>query len=498
MSRLLMIGIDALDSRTLSHLMDRLPNFRKLTNSGSKIEFDGVFPPDSPTSWASIFTGLNPANHGIVLFSDPLGRVSTMISKDVDDSTIRGRTFWDMAGRLGKKVCILPHLLGYPPWNVNGIMVGRSGVDAQVKACPDALSQTYDLSKFAWKLDLFPGRNRDRYLEEAKLQLRNETGVGLELLRREDWDLFFVSFGELDPIQYSLWHYYDRGDPAYPGRTRWENAIPEAYEMFDEVLGMFLRAAGSRTATIVVSDHGIGTRPVRLVNINELLRRESLLSMKTNSEVPSRTTSMKKMIVQTIDKLELSNIAASVLKAFPGGKDWFLASPDINWSTSRAHLTDQSGIKNYPYGGLMINKEGLDDVTRNAIIHKIMNLLATLQDPATNREIVKWVLRREDLYQGEYLDRYPDIIFELREDFGAGASTLGSLYGESVSHRIAPGCHKQHNATILISPSSDLTLARSKMNLMDIAPTVLDLLELDWRNFAFDGTSIMDRASTKR
>jgi len=129
MSRLVVIGIDALDSKTLSSLKDRLPNFRKLMDSGPQVEFDGVFPPDSPTSWASIFTGLNPANHGIVLFVDPLRRVSTMITKDVDDQTIRGKTFWDIAGRAGKKVCIIPHLLGYPPWDVNGVMIGRSGIN---------------------------------------------------------------------------------------------------------------------------------------------------------------------------------------------------------------------------------------------------------------------------------------------------------------------------------------------------------------------------------
>ena len=113
MSRVLVIGIDALDSMTLSKLERGLPTFRKLMEESGGIEFDGVFPPDSPTSWGSIYTGLNPAKHGIVLFTDPLSRVGTMVTKDVDDTTIRGRTFWDLAGAEGRRVVILPHLLGY-------------------------------------------------------------------------------------------------------------------------------------------------------------------------------------------------------------------------------------------------------------------------------------------------------------------------------------------------------------------------------------------------
>ena len=44
MSKVLVIGIDALDSSTLSKLEQDLPIFRRLKEESQNIEFDGVFP----------------------------------------------------------------------------------------------------------------------------------------------------------------------------------------------------------------------------------------------------------------------------------------------------------------------------------------------------------------------------------------------------------------------------------------------------------------------
>ena len=231
MRKILVIGIDALDSVTLNKLRQDLPVFNRLMEDTPDIKFDGVFPPDSPTSWASIYTGLNPSRHGIILFVDPLKRVSTMITKDVDDSTIRGKTFWDIASKMGKKVCVIPHLLGYPVWPVNGLMIGRSGINKDVQLFPEELAPKLNLAQFKWELDLFPGRDKDKYINLVESQLKREKDFVLDIMKDIDWDLFFVSFGELDPIQYSFWNYYDMNDPSYPGNNPYEGVIPKVLQI---------------------------------------------------------------------------------------------------------------------------------------------------------------------------------------------------------------------------------------------------------------------------
>jgi predicted AlkP superfamily phosphohydrolase/phosphomutase len=492
MNKVLVIGIDALDSVTLSKLYPHLQNFRKLKENTPNINFDGVFPPDSPTSWGSIYTGLNPAKHGIVLFTDPLQRVNKMISNDVDDSTIHRRTFWDIAGKMGKKVCILPHLLGYPAWQVNGIMIGRSGVTKDVQVFPQEISKKHDLSQFKWALDLFPGRDKKKYIETARDQILREMNFSLEILKNNEWDLFFVSFGELDTIQYSFWNYYDEMDPSYPGNNQYENVIIDFYKIYDDVIGKFLSSIDPETIVIIVSDHGIGSRPVKLININELFRRKSFLTLKNEPKKESNSVpliiQLKRYLLKTIDKYDLGNMAAIALRMLPKGKDWFIASNHIDWENSMAYLTDQSGIKNYPYGGIVIKrniKMGYEEL-RNIIIKEILQF----NDPVTGENIVKWICKREELYEGEYIDRYPDIIFELRDDYGAGTTTPAQLFDKSLSHNIAPGCHKQHHSTFLISGVNNRILSKNDMNLMDVTPTILDLLGIDWENRNFDGKSI--------
>lgn len=496
MSKVVLIGIDALDSTALGQLHDRLPNFSRMREDSVGIEFDGVFPPDSPTSWASIYSGLSPANHGIVLFADPLKRVSTMISEDVDDNTIRGKTFWDVAGRAGKRVCIIPHLLGYPPWDVNGLMIGRSGVTQDVQVRPESLREGCDLSKFKWNLALFPGSDRRGYLAKAEQQLNSEVEAGLSLLKSEEWDLFFISFGELDPIQYSFWNFYDRSDSAYPGPNQYEDVIPRFYEKFDEVIGRFLDSASPDSDFIVVSDHGIGARPSMLVNVNELLRLGGFLYSSQTTSGRTRRTLLKDSVLRAVDKYNLGNIAARLLRSFPWSKELFVSSHEIDWGRTEAYLLDQSGIKNYPYGGISLMN--IDDERRSELVkNNIVQLLSGIRQPVETQKLFKWIVGREMIYSGEYIDRYPDILFELADGYGAGASVNSGVWGRSTTHRIAPGCHKQHNATFLVKLKSNRDISRTRMTLMDVSPTVLDLMGVERQGLYHDGGSILaPRADT--
>ena len=140
-----MIGIDSMDSELLSKYLEFMPNFKKLKETTTKIKMESVFPPDSDTAWASIYTGLNPAEHGVVGFVDPLKKSVDIQTKESEADFIRGKTFWDYASDTGKKVIVLLPHIAYPPWKINGVMVSRSRVIDDVKACPPI--KNYDISR---------------------------------------------------------------------------------------------------------------------------------------------------------------------------------------------------------------------------------------------------------------------------------------------------------------------------------------------------------------
>ncbi len=68
--RLLVLGMDGLDPVLLTKLMDegRLPNFRKLADSGTFMPLETSMPPQSPVAWSNFISGSHPGTHQIYDF----------------------------------------------------------------------------------------------------------------------------------------------------------------------------------------------------------------------------------------------------------------------------------------------------------------------------------------------------------------------------------------------------------------------------------------------
>lgn len=145
--RLVMIGIDSMDRRLIHEYLDDLPTFQKLMNESPAIALNSVFPPDSDTAWVSIYTGLNPAQHGVVTFIDPLARVAMYQTDYLNSSSIKGRTFWDIAGEKGKKVCMIYPHAAYPVWEVNGFMIAPRPKTDEFETYPQNYKFNFKMEK---------------------------------------------------------------------------------------------------------------------------------------------------------------------------------------------------------------------------------------------------------------------------------------------------------------------------------------------------------------
>jgi len=65
--RLVVLGFDGADGRTVEEMMDagQLPNMQALRDEGTFTRLGIISPPESPVSWASLNTGQNPAKTGV-------------------------------------------------------------------------------------------------------------------------------------------------------------------------------------------------------------------------------------------------------------------------------------------------------------------------------------------------------------------------------------------------------------------------------------------------
>ena len=498
--KVVLIGIDGMDSRLVEKFQDDMPNFKRIKEESPKIKMKSIFPPDTTPAWASIYTGLSPASHGVINFVNIADKSGGYKPFKINDKYFRGRTFWDIANTYNKKACIVLPCNIYPGWEINGTMVCRinkiSSKGHPLSAFPKSILKKYPHSSL--ELNLLQGFISKAQLPEliatCKRRTWAEFDLGLKILQNEKWDLFFLYFSALDGIQHYFWSYFDETHPNYPGRNPYQDVIREFYILTDETVGKLVNSVGSDVSIIILSDHGHGVRPYRLLNMNEVLRREGILVAKNKKSKPVNSFHSSKWLKQRLMNFVKHYGAGYFLmrlsQKFPIWKK-LLASPSaIDWKRTLAYVSDLSTVKSYSYGGIRINRE-IKGFDYEELIDQILNILSKIKDPDTSEKLVKWALRREELYRGPYIDEYPEIVLELKEGYGLGWEINGDLFGSGDIHNIQPGAHKLDTPIFFMMNSKGKRCLRNEITLMDIAPTILDLLGVEERPI-FEGKSIFE------
>jgi len=495
--KILMIGIDSMDRDIISKYLEFLPNFRSIIKNSAKVKSTSVFPPDSDTAWTSIYTGLNPAKHGVVNFVDPLEKASCQDSNQIIQSSIKGKTFWDIAGKKGKRVCVIfPHVV-YPIWPVNGFMIVPKPDEDGFEQYPTDFDINLDLKSLEVPRRIPNSESEyQTYLNKFTEIVRGEFNFAEKMLLNSKWDLFFFYSSALDFIEHIFWNYCDPNDPSYPGDNLFKNAIRDFYILHDNLIGSLIQNVDKDTAIIILSDHGHSMRPVNLFNTNEVLRRGGYLFPKGGIITPLYTLneSFKRYAVNLVQKTGLRETALKILRKNSAIKDFYTKPSSIDFEKSIAHCTDLSGMKSYTYGGIRIYKNKLpNEAEYNEARKNIIAALTRYKIPNSNESIIEWICEREKVYSGPYIKKYPDILFKLKEGYGAGWAINTSIFSKAVAHSLFPGSHRGDTPILFIlNTGSEKKVTRSGVNLMDIAPITLDIMGIDWTEYDFDGKTIFN------
>jgi predicted AlkP superfamily phosphohydrolase/phosphomutase len=497
--KVLVLGIDALDSALLQEFAADLPNLTALRDRGGSLKLRSTFPPDSDTAWATIATGLNPAQHGIVRFVDPLEKSYQILNVGSSNEVLHGRTFWEIAARAGYKAhAIFPHL-GYPLWGTPGMMVVRGSTVADVQANPPSILQEYPDPQALTGVRGFPDRSMAAmatYTQKLTALAEADANFALRLMQKHPWDLCFVYWSTLDATGHFFWNYFDSQDPHFVDGHPLQAVLPNTYKLYDRIVGRFLEAVGDDVTVIVMSDHGHGARPFKLVSVNDLLRQGGFLSARSLRANPhiNLWEKAKRVAVRAISRYGLARIAGRVMRRFPGAIQSFTRPSSINWEQTIAYATDLSGIKAYPYGGIKINRSKLRGRDYETVRGEIIALLQQACVLADGTPLLKFIARREDLYNGPFITNYPDIILEFTYGYGVGWALNVPLITEAASYNLVPGSHRGETGTFLMRSSR--AVAGDTVDLRDITPTILDLLGIA-PECVYEGKSILSRSGAR-
>jgi predicted AlkP superfamily phosphohydrolase/phosphomutase len=437
--RVVFLGIDGLDYRYVTRHISELPRLRELAENGVLSPLPSVFPPDSIPAWITIFTGERPDRHGIVESIDYLAKNPAEATENAP-GFLRGRTFWDVASARGHRVCVVNPFMAYPPWRVNGVMIsGPVFVDAaEPRVEPPGAAGELVLPQLGGIVD-FPTQNTMREFVERTLAVtREQTAFGLAMLDKIEPALFFMNILTVDRIQHFLWRYCDSRDPTYPGASDLDDAILRAYWLMDEIVGLYVDRLDDEALLLVASDHGHGMRPPTMLYVDELLRREGLFD--TGDFWRSTRTYLlekaKRGVSMAAFSLGREHEAYALARRLPGRK----ALKTSTYANGGASIATASRALGRNFSGGVDIAHGITGGERRELALRICGLLLGVQDRDGTR-VCNWACPREYLFDGPEAGRFPDVVFELREDVGVDFGVFGPLLAPDMMHRRISGGH---------------------------------------------------------
>jgi predicted AlkP superfamily phosphohydrolase/phosphomutase len=419
-ARSLVIGLDGADVDVIHTIgAERLPNLYALMRSGAWARLESVMPPATLPNWTTFLTGVDPGRHGVFDFATRDGyRVAFTAGTVREAPTIAARL-----DRLGLACACIGFPATWPPEKLErGVFM--SGWDSPVafeadrsfvwpSSLYDEIQRRFGAVRFD-DVDEFdadkPGWH-ERLPDALIARIRTKTELATWLLDRNEWDLFAFYFGESDTASHHLFAHWDAGSPRHVRGL--EDGLTRVYVALDEAVGILSRAAGERRELTIVSDHGSGGSGDRVLYLNRALEEAGLLVFR-----PSRNAiaSRAKDLALTALPPRARQLAFGLAgRALPGWLESRARFGAIDFSRTRAF----SDELNY-FPSVCFNVRGREPrgivADRDAVSREVEDALYALRDPWSGQPVVRQVWRREDLYEGPFIERAPDLILDLHLD----------------------------------------------------------------------------------
>jgi len=484
----MVIGLDGATWELLDGFMERgiMPRLQALVEEGCRGPLWSVVPPMTATAWTSFVTGKGPGKHGIYDWTEPMG--NSYVYEPVDSRKVKSETILEMASDKGLRVATVNLPLTFPCRELNGVAV--SGMLTPDKDSPGF---TYPASFRQTIEDLSPDYIIDTHLSDSfedilpfceRLEtMLNERGkVIRHLLDDEPWDLFVTVWVEMDRMQHCIWQFIDPEHPYYDkeGAALYEERILDVYRLLDKRIGEMVDRRGENCDVIFISDHGFG--PCRAkVFLNTWLAEHGFLKFKDSSNHTRDRLNRVRSVLDGmgIDTRKIIDIA----KRYGGGRlirnqgaALSRFASGIDWSQTKAFCHGTNSIRinlegREPEGS--VPQEQYEDVRKELR----EALLGMTDDDGTN--VISDVRMREELYSGPEIHRASDLFVADHDHsvwFYYSEGTIPDVLFEPSGW--ASGNHKPNGIFLGHGPSFSKGTWVDEPNIIDIAPTILSLMDL--------------------
>ena len=434
--RVAFIGIDGVPYSLLADNFEEFENLAAIAADGTAGSIDSIVPPESSACWPALTTGVNPGETGVYGFQDrEVDSYDTYVPMGND---VQATRLWQRVTDADRRATVLNVPVTFPPDREIQRMVSgflSPGVDRA--AYPDELREYLEGIDYRIDVNAKLGHDDDKsdFIEDAHATLDTRFEAFKHYIEQDDWDLFFGVFMTTDRVNHFLFEDYERGGEYY-------EEFMEFYRKVDRYIGELRDALADDVTLVVASDHGFTTLDYE-VHCNAWLREQGWLEYDTD------------------DPDELGDIA------------------------------DETRAYSLIPGRFYLNLEGREprgsvpeeeyETVRNELKAELESLTGPDGEP-----VAASVKTRESAFRGDHVDIAPDLVMIPNHGFDLKAG----FNGDEAVFDTGPrnGMHSFDNASLFID-HEDARI--SDVDLYDIAPTILSLMNLDYDRSEFDGANLI-------
>ncbi|MHB1392542.1 MAG: alkaline phosphatase family protein [Clostridia bacterium] len=451
-------GIDGASYSLMNRLIneDKLPNFKKLIQSGISGKLNSVVPPHTAPGWMSAFSGVNPGKHGIYQFWDT--QATNYVGKFMGSTDMGAQPIWNILNSCGHKTGVVNIPMSHPPSKLDGFIITWPLSNTLRYSYPEDLLIKIAKNGGHYANDLTTMCDgKEDYIDRAIQITKKRVKTVQYLLKNSEWDFFSVVFTEIDRVSHFYWHYMDKKSPEYccEVENKLKTAVEDIYAETDLALGEIMEFLPEDVMIIVLSDHGFGTGYMNFYVQSYLMDIGALKVYNVESELPDQYDGTFREI-NSNSWMEFSdgNRRCSV--------DW---SKTIAYMAAPGSYGININLKGRQVFGIVAHEDY--DRTRDMLIDQLYEI----KNPKTGNRLFKKIAKREEVYYGDRVSGAPDLVL------------IPESYGIMVHHNIVPGqifgnpeqkgMHR-NEGVFIIHGGGLQGLDRSKdAHIEDITPTIL-------------------------
>ena len=434
--RVAFFGIDGVPYSLIEDNPDVFENLTAIANEGSSNAIESIVPPESSACWPSLTTGVNPGETGVYGFQDrEVGSYETYVPMGRD---VQADRVWDRVEDAGRDATVMNVPVTFPPQrDVQRMVSGFLSPGVDEAAYPDEMRNTLNNTGYRIDNNAKLGHDDDKteFIEDAHDVLDGRFEGFSHYIEQDDWDLFFGVFMTTDRVNHFLFKDYEQ-DGEY------KEEFLDFYKKVDDYLGRLREMLPEDVTMVVASDHGFTTLNHE-VHFNAWLEQEGWLSYEDDDH------------------------------------------------DSLADISEEAEAYAFIPGRFYINLEGREPrggVPEDHYEEKRAELKAELEalEGPDGKKVCERVVEKEEAFRGDHDDIAPDLVaipshgFDLK----AGFSGHDSVFATGPRN----GMHSFDNTSLFVDEPG--VSIGDDTNLFDIAPTLLDYMDVDYDRGEFDGASL--------